>query len=617
MAMIVYINMFQNNYLISLYFLKYNIKYINMKIVYSFIGKLPDYIIYSIHQTRLYCNDDIYLIYNDYTSEHINIIKNYEKIHLIKYDDINKNNLDTLKKYYNKFAKINALGDRKELFYYSFERTYLLYNLTKLLNLENILFLELDNLIYSDPNNWIKHIDKDVAFMIDNVKRASIGTAYFKNSNIIKKIIDYFDNDFFSNIKNVFLNEMLAYYRFYEKNKNDCFILPSFIDSRYIASISENFNKFNSLFDPLSYGIFLLGYDKIHQIEEKNKGIHKINEWGIIKDLNKNNVIWKNIEGYIKPFFVHNNNYYLINNLHIHSKNLNMGLSIKNNIISGEKFQYIADIYIGDKEFDSECHIYNDTLQKNKCLNIKNIQNNETLLNSKIIYIYTHVYYNHKDLILNILSMKENPFILLFHNSDYIINESFSEIFIKTKCYKIFSQNVCYKHKDIQYLPIGIANCKWPHGNLQLLNYIIHTNTIKENNVFFNFNIGTNLNKRNICYNTIKNKGLIFSRFNNQLKYWEELKKCKFCISPEGNGPDCHRIWECLYLDVIPICERSFFIENISNDFPIYIIDNWDSFELNDELFNKYDNMISSLDKNKLKFSYWNNIINSNLSSIL
>jgi hypothetical protein len=562
-----------------------------MNIVYSFIGKLPEYTIDSIYQTRLYCNNDIYLIYSDYNNKNIDKIKKYENIHLIKYDDINKNNLN--------------------------ERTYLLYNLSKLLNLENILFLELDNLIYSDPNNWIKHINKDVAFMIDNVDRASIGTSYFKNSNIIKKIIDYFDNNYLVNSNDTYINEMLAYHKFYEKYKDECFILPSFVDSRYINSISENFNKFNSLFDPSSYGIFLLGYDEIHQSGE-NKGIHKINQWGIIKDLNKDNVIWKNIEGYIKPFFVHNNNYYLINNLHIHSKNLNMGLSIKNNIISGEKFQYIADIYIGsDKEFDSGRHIYNDTLQKNKCLNVKNIQNNETLLNSKIIYIYTHIYYNHKDLILNILSMKENPFILLFHNSDNIINESFSEIFIKTKCYKIFSQNVCYKHKDIQYLPIGIANCKWPHGNLQLLNYMIDKDIIKENKVFFNFSIGTNTNKRSICYNTIKNKGLIFSKFNNQLKYWEELKKCKFCISPEGNGPDCHRIWECLYLDVIPICERSFFIENISNDFPIYIIDNWDSFELNDELFNKYDNMISSLDKNKLKFSYWNNIINSHLSSIL
>lgn len=294
-----------------------------------------------------------------------------------------------------------------------------------------------------------------------------------------------------------------------------------------------------------------------------------------------------------------------------------MELSIKNNIISGEKFQYIADIYIGDKEFYTNYFAHNNTLKKNKCLNIKNIQNNEKLLTCKTIFIYTHIYHKYKNEILNILSMKDNPFILLFHNSDDIINDSFNELFIKTKCSKIFSQNVCFKHKDIQYLPIGIANSKWTHGNLELLNNIINTNTIKENKIFFNFNIDTNFKKRSTCYNTIKNKGLIFSRFNNQLKYLEELKKCKFCISPEGNGPDCHRIWECLYLDVIPICERSFFIENISNDFPIYIIDNWDSFELNDELFNKYDNMISSLDKNKLKFSYWNNIINSHLSSIL
>ena len=53
------------------------------------------------------------------------------------------------------------------------------------------------------------------------------------------------------------------------------------------------------------------------------------------------------------------------------------------------------------------------------------------------------------------------------------------------------------------------------------------------------------------------------------MSYYLNLKKSKFCICPEGNGPDCHRLWESLYLDVIPICKRSIFFEIIAMRFSI------------------------------------------------
>lgn len=282
-------------------------------------------------------------------------------------------------------------------------------------------------------------------------------------------------------------------------------------------------------------------------------------------------------------------------------------------IITGEKFQYLADVYIGEGnvEFNPRTHVYNKTLRTDKCVDVKNIQNNTLLHDGMIIFIYTNVYHKYKDKIINVLSMKKEPFLLIFHNSDDTINESITELFTKTKCKKIFSQNVCVEDKDVHMLPIGIANSKWPHGNLQLLNNVIQNEVNKENKIFFNFTIRTNFEKRNKCYNVIKNKGLLYTKNNNQHTYLTELKKCKFCISPEGNGPDCHRIWECLYLDVIPICTKSIFTEIISKEFPIYIIDDWEQLDINESLFNNYEKMLSTLDKNKLQFSYWKQLIYS------
>lgn len=278
-------------------------------------------------------------------------------------------------------------------------------------------------------------------------------------------------------------------------------------------------------------------------------------------------------------------------------------------IITGEKFQYIANIYIGNTEYDKRSYVYNRTLKNNKCIPINKIEDNILLQESKIIFIYTHVFRKYKNKIIDELTKKTEAFILLFHNSDDIIDDTFTELLIKTKCKKIYGQNLTLIHKDFQYLPIGIANNKWNHGNLTLLNKLIDANITKKNKVFFNFTIHTNYTKRRHCYNIISKKNIKFTKNYDQNKYLTELKKHKFCISPDGNGPDCHRIWECLYLDVIPICKRSIFIDIIAKDFPIYIVDDWDKLEINYELYNSYDKMIKILNKSKLQFNYWKNMI--------
>lgn len=305
-----------------------------MNIVMSFIGILPEYIIYCIYQIRIYTDIPIFLIHSDYSSNIINTINyKFKNIFFIKYHEINNENLNTLEFYKKNFAIINGLKsqNREHLFYRSFERTYLLHNFMDKYNIENVLFLEIDNLIYDDPNNWFNNtnlIDFDCAFMIDNVNRASIGFSYFKNKYIVKNIIDFFDLHYLPETyeKKNFFNEMTAYYLFYINNKNKCLILPSFINNSYNEDIYKNFNKFNSIFDPSTYGIWFSGYDKVHS---KNKFV--INRWGIIKnvdDINKNTLIFKKDNDNLnKPFYINNGKYILINNLHVHSKNLQEMLS--------------------------------------------------------------------------------------------------------------------------------------------------------------------------------------------------------------------------------------------------------------------------------------------------
>ena len=58
-------------------------------------------------------------------------------------------------------------------------------------------------------------------------------------------------------------------------------------------------------------------------------------------------------------------------------------------------------------------------------------------------------------------------------------------------------------------------------------------------------------------------------------QYLTELSTHKFCVSPPGNGIDCHLFWECLYVGTIPIVEKTIAYDQFS-DLSIVVIEDWD-----------------------------------------
>ena len=191
-----------------------------MNIVLSFVGKLPQYIIYCIHQIRCYTNIPIYLIINDTQSQHIEFILKYN-VCIIDYNTvIDINFINVSQANINKFLVIHALGDRSELFIRSFERFFLLHNLMKNQDIKDCLFIELDNLIYDNPLNWFTNFSKsELCYMYDNKDRCSAGIMYAKQHSSLTNLLEYM-LDFINN-SNEFMNEMTCLYRYYENHKNE------------------------------------------------------------------------------------------------------------------------------------------------------------------------------------------------------------------------------------------------------------------------------------------------------------------------------------------------------------------------------------------------------------
>ena len=292
----------------------------------SFVGILPSYIVESIHQLRIFSSDDIYLIISDTSSKYIESIQKYNVI-IIDYNDVIDNDfIETVTQNYHKFEIAHNLHGREQLFIRCFERFFLLKNLLNKNNLSNCLFLELDNLIYDDPNNWLEQFSQnELCYMYDNERRFSSGLMYVKNAssleNFLKLIIDFIAKS------NEFLTEMTTLSIYYELNHTTVEILPTYWPSEHINTIAySNFYKYNSLFDALAIGCNLLGIDPIHT---GGKIINNLKpEWSAI-DYTHLNFEWKIDEfGRKRPYVWNGEKWLLINNLHVHSKDLKTGLSV-------------------------------------------------------------------------------------------------------------------------------------------------------------------------------------------------------------------------------------------------------------------------------------------------
>ena len=46
-------------------------------------------------------------------------------------------------------------------------------------------------------------------------------------------------------------------------------------------------------------------------------------------------------------------------------------------------------------------------------------------------------------------------------------------------------------------------------------------------------------------------------------------------ICPQGNGVDCHRNWEVLYLKRVPIMKRTSYLQELYKDYPVLWVDDY------------------------------------------
>ncbi len=200
-----------------------------------------------------------------------------------------------------------------------------------------------------------------------------------------------------------------------------------------------------------------------------------------------------------------------------------------------------------------------------------------------------------------VVTSLDRKFVLITHYGD-MQSGLHQRILQHPLLLKWYGQNMCLLSDKTMPIPIGLESKYWGRTNTSTIDK--HYRNPKNELLYLNFSLGTNPDRPRIM-NSLLDKGFKQNEALEWERYIEDLSKHKFCISPKGNGVDCHRTWECLYLGVIPIVEKSPHMAYF-DDLPILFVENYDSITI--EYLNRmYDLFKSrSFNMDKLDISYWN-----------
>ena len=220
--------------------------------------------------------------------------------------------------------------------------------------------------------------------------------------------------------------------------------------------------------------------------------------------------------------------------------------------------------YITGMGIRNRCHMVFDEFHKDEANKIK--------YDGQVIFIKT-------DLVpmffMRIMPKINRSVVIVTHNSALGIGEEYKRFLDDPRIIKWYAQNANFRHSKLHSIPLGIANARWPHGDISKIKRVNNTKAEKDHLVYMNFDLKTNVTERTKVYDMFKNKEHVLEGERKPFEqYLMDLARCKYTLSPPGAGIDCHRIWESIAVGTVPIVQNC---HNISfhTNMPIMIIDKW------------------------------------------
>jgi hypothetical protein len=174
--------------------------------------------------------------------------------------------------------------------------------------------------------------------------------------------------------------------------------------------------------------------------------------------------------------------------------------------------------------------------------------------------------------------------ILLIHNGDEIPNKKQFEI-LSRHFLHIYSVNYLGDSSKISPLPIGLENKSIlrngvPRDYINYLGKAVKPDSHRDIDFLFAFSIHTNPKIRfeALAYSKSLPGSFVVNSTLTPRQYRRLARRSRFVISPPGNGPDCHRTWEALYLGATPIVLNKYWPFNNFN-LPVIALESWNELQ--------------------------------------
>lgn len=446
-------------------------------------------------------------------------------------------------------------------------------------------------------------------------------------------------------------------------------ILPKFYSGPLCDTLGRGtaepelfFNHGESLgvvFDTIAIGQFLAGIDARNLIPRKRFWYQPprlkplppppidsfVNEASIFNPQNFSYVWRQDDRGRLVPHMQAGGQLAPIANLHVHAKTLHKFASNLSapprspvapwlvppgEVVTGERLQAIADVAV----ITEEKRAFHAFLPDMKLAVLPpDLEPTPSALSAirgaRVVFVYSDLL---DSFIARILPLIEQPFVLVSHTGDHGVDERFLEALESPKIIHWFGQNVTFRHPKLTALPIGLANSKWPHGDPGTLARIAAQGILKRTGLYVNFDAGTNRALRTPILEALAEKPFaVMGRRRRPLTYFtqawafvtrkrfvdkgwgksfpdylREMSGWCYAVSPPGNGIDCHRTWEALYLGVIPVVSPP--LGGLLDNLPVIVVEDFAKVDL-EGLKAELQRLEGPFAWEKLTMSYWRDLI--------
>jgi hypothetical protein len=212
--------------------------------------------------------------------------------------------------------------------------------------------------------------------------------------------------------------------------------------------------------------------------------------------------------------------------------------------------------------------------------------------------------------LFKVIRNRKRPCILITHNADRRVTASLWAS--KPDCVRHwFAQNVTVERPDLTPIPIGLERPAASGGRTrpEAFQSAARQASSMQNLTYLSHSDGTNRWERtpvrwSLCWRdwvTVRSGPAPFEQ------YLQEMARHRSVISPPGNGLDCHRTWEALYLGVVPLVRDSPAMRNFARLFPIARFDRLSTLtrrRVEEQIARVFDEAGTEWEE-RLRFSWW------------